>query len=68
MPKLNAELKAELLATGTVDVDESLLVGTSTLIYSARLRVSEVVKLKLEDVDTDSRYTKLVEVAPNGKA
>ncbi len=33
MPKLNAELKAELLATGTVDVDESLLVvlvGTST--------------------------------------
>jgi biotin synthase-related radical SAM superfamily protein len=30
MPELNAELKAELLAIGSVDVDESLLVGTST--------------------------------------
>jgi biotin synthase-related radical SAM superfamily protein len=30
MPKLNANLKAELLATGTVNVDESLLTGTST--------------------------------------
>mgnify|MGYP000164964197 CR=1 FL=1 len=29
MPKLNADLKAELLAIGTVDVDESLLGGTS---------------------------------------
>lgn len=30
MPKLNANLKAELLAIGTVNVDESLLTGTST--------------------------------------
>ena len=30
MPELNAELKAELLAIGSVDVDESLLAGTST--------------------------------------
>jgi biotin synthase-related radical SAM superfamily protein len=30
MPKLNADLKAELLAIGSVDVDESLLAGTST--------------------------------------
>ncbi|NQE52081.1 hypothetical protein C5S29_00710, partial [ANME-1 cluster archaeon GoMg3.2] len=30
MPKLNANLKAELLATGSVDVDASLLTGTST--------------------------------------
>ena len=30
MPKLNANLKAELLATGSVEVDESLLAGTST--------------------------------------
>jgi biotin synthase-related radical SAM superfamily protein len=30
MPKLNADLKAELLAIGTVNVDESLLTGTST--------------------------------------
>jgi len=30
MPKLNANLKAELLATGSVDVDASLLTGAST--------------------------------------
>jgi hypothetical protein len=30
MPKLNANLKAELLATGSVNVDASLLTGTST--------------------------------------
>jgi biotin synthase-related radical SAM superfamily protein len=30
MSKLNADLKAKLLATGTVNVDESLLSGTST--------------------------------------
>ena len=30
MPKLNANQKAELLATGSVDVDESLLAGTAT--------------------------------------
>ncbi len=30
MTELNADLKSELLATGSVDVDESLLVGTST--------------------------------------
>ena len=30
MPKLNANQKAELLATGSVDTDESLLAGTST--------------------------------------
>jgi len=30
MPELNSELKAELLAIGSVDVDESLLAGTST--------------------------------------
>jgi len=30
MPKLNANLKAELLATGSVNVDASLLAGTST--------------------------------------
>ncbi|KAF5432025.1 hypothetical protein C5S39_04590 [Candidatus Methanophagaceae archaeon] len=30
MPKLNANLKAELLATGSVDVGASLLTGTST--------------------------------------
>ncbi|KAF5431442.1 hypothetical protein C5S35_18140 [Candidatus Methanophagaceae archaeon] len=30
MPKLNANLKAELLAAGTVDVDASLLTGTFT--------------------------------------
>ena len=30
MTKMNAEIKAELLATGSVDVDQSLLVGTST--------------------------------------
>jgi hypothetical protein len=27
MPELNAELKAELLAIGSVDVDESMLAG-----------------------------------------
>ncbi len=31
MPKLNANLKAELLAIGSVDVDESLLGETLTL-------------------------------------
>ena len=30
MTELNAELKAELLAVGSVDVNESLLAGTST--------------------------------------
>ena len=30
MPELNAELKAELLAIGSVDVNESLLGETST--------------------------------------
>jgi len=30
MSKLNANLKAELLAAGSVDVDESLLAGTAT--------------------------------------
>lgn len=30
MPELNADLKAELLAIGSVDVDESVLAGTST--------------------------------------
>ncbi len=30
MIEMNANLKAELLATGSVDVDKSLLVGTST--------------------------------------
>ena len=30
MPELNADIKAELLAIGSVDVDESLLAGTST--------------------------------------
>jgi len=30
MPELNSELKAELLAIGSVDADESLLAGTST--------------------------------------
>jgi hypothetical protein len=30
MPKLNAAIKAELLATGSVDVDESMLGETST--------------------------------------
>ena len=30
MTKMNAEIKAELIATGSVDLDQSLLVGTST--------------------------------------
>jgi hypothetical protein len=30
MPKLNANQKAELLAIGTLNVDASLLTGTST--------------------------------------
>ena len=30
MPELNADLKAKLLAIGSVDVDESVLAGTST--------------------------------------
>ena len=30
MPELNADLKVELLAIGSVDVDESVLAGTST--------------------------------------